>query len=214
MTNATISLPIPSSRRISTKQSIAHAFRFPDKYTFQDAEGTDLGRLVDGYGYSANGYNSKLFAICHEYGYCHLVHCDNESEAWETSVDESSTIAEDEVIEAYGFYLMQAKSCFSPDCGEPWYVLCDTNFHENDIGEVVSESVLKCTGDRLTIGVAFSSKEDAITFCLEFIRERELDLVEGCEYQSNDSGTGIVNTGHYGHMREVAWSDLVVTRKA
>ena len=232
MANTTISLPIPAFRRLSTKQSIAHAFRFPGKYTFQDSQGNNLGKLVDDYGYSPGGHNAKLWAIGHEYGFCHLVHCDNECEAWEAHIDESATIAPDELPEAYGFYLMQAKTWSAPDNGEPWYVLCDGNFHEDSIGQIVSEKVLKCTGDRRCIGeyvetdeyidgqgfyrfnAAFATKGEALAFCLKFIQESELEVIEGYEYQSNSSGTGIVNSGYYGHMQEIDWNGLVVTRKA
>jgi hypothetical protein len=39
------------------------------------------------------------------------------------------------------------------------------------------------------------------------------ELIEGYEYQSNASGTGIVDVGHYAWMREVEASDITFARK-
>lgn len=208
----------PKSRVKSKRASIAYAFKNPDKFNFgyhdkHRHEFVNCGKLIDDYGYSANTkHNAKLWTFGNEYGYCHLVHCQDECDGHSAHLDESPTIAQNELHEAFGFYTMQAKLWHKTDNGEPWYLLCDTNFHK-DIGEMVSESVLKCNGDRRTIGGAFDNEDDAIKFALEFIKENELDLIEGYEYQSNVSNTGIVNTGYNSHMLEIKWIDLVILPK-
>ena len=149
--------------------------------------------------YHEDDSNGECYVFRNTFGVECIVCANGESAAWETMVDESKPIDQDELHEAYGLYLMQAKSCFAPDNGEDWYVLLNTNFH--DKGSIVSESTLKCNGDRLTTGHVFATKQDAIEHALEFIQENELDLIEGYEYQSNSTGTGIVSIDHNTQMR-------------
>jgi hypothetical protein len=171
--------------------------------------------------YDDGSFYDQYFAYGHEFGTTHVIRCDNESDAYYIAIDESPTIEWEEIPEAYGFYFMQAKSCFAPDNGEPWHILCDTNFHgrdsqwlDNHKARMVSESVLKCTGDRLCIGEPFATKKEAIEFALEFIREHELDLIEGYQYQSNSTGTGIVDEGHYCWLREANADEIVAFKQA
>lgn len=164
--------------------------------------------------YDDGSFYDKYFAYGHEFGTSMVIRTDDESTAYEIALDESATVEHDELPEAYGFYLMQAKSCFAPDNGEPWYVLCDRNFHDDPIGHMVSEKVLKCTGDRLCTGDSFESKSDAIEFALDFIREHGLDLIEGYQYQSNSTGTGIVNECHYCWIREADADEIAAFKQA
>lgn len=202
------------------KPSMVWAFGHADNYRFgiwrtEYYQFQELGKLVDDYGYSApNGCeNAELWAFGHEYGYSHLVHCQHEGDGYDAHIDESPTIDENEVHEAYGLYLMQACQWNERESNAPWYVLLNTNFHKG-IGTIVLADVLKCTGDRETIGGCFDTKEAAIEFALEYARENEFELIEGYEYQFNSSGTGIVNTGHYGHYRQVSWNELMILPKS
>lgn len=159
--------------------------------------------------YDDGSFYSAYFAYGHEFGTSLVIRTNNESNAYEIAIDESRTIEPDEVPEAYGFYFMQAKSCFAPDKGEPWYICSDTEF-----GQMVSEAVLKCTGDRKCIGDTFATREDALQFALEFIQEHECELIEGYQYQSNSSGTGIVNVGHYEWLRAANDEEIAAFKQA
>jgi hypothetical protein len=199
------------------KPSMVWAFSHPDNYRFgtwrdEHCQFQELGKLIDDYGYSApNGCrNAQLWAYGHEYGYSHLVHCQNEGNGYSAHIDESPTIDENEVHEGYGLYLMQACHWNELESTAPWYILSDVAGH----GETVSAEVLKCTGDRQAIGGSFDTKEAAIEFASEYARDNEFELIEGYEYQSNASGTGIVNTGHYGHYRQVQWNELMILPKS
>lgn len=178
----------------------------PGSLTFQFFHKKADGSKGEPIPYHEDDSDGKLYAFGHEFGIERIVCANGDCAAHEVYVDESRTIEEDEVHEAYGLYLMQAKSYFAPDKGESWYVLMNTNFH--DKGVMVSESVLVCNGDRLTTGQAFPAKEEALTHAVEYIEENELELIEGYEYQSNFTGTGIVNVGHYQWMREITPAEL------
>jgi hypothetical protein len=199
--------------------SSAHAFANPDKYEFgimrEYSYGKDFDKckLIDDYGYSVGGHNAKLFVVSHEFGASAVIHAQHDSEAWDAYIDEEKTIDTSELHEAYGFYLMQACKCFEQNLTAPWYVLCDRSFHDDSIGEIVSEAVLKCTGDRLTVGGAFTTKEHAQQFALEFACENECAVIEGYKQQSNSSGTGIVNVGHYTRIEPLPWNKLVIRHK-
>jgi hypothetical protein len=176
--------------------------------------------------YDDGSFYDQYFAYGHEFGTSLVIRCDNESDAYDIAIDESPTIEPDEIPEAYGFYFMQAKHWSAPDNGEPWYICSDNDDH----GEMVSESVLKCTGDRRCIwdqngdyveidGLRkcfpeFPTKEAAIAFAMDYIRKHELDLIEGYQYQSNSSGTGIVNTGHYEWLREADADEIAAFKQA
>lgn len=154
--------------------------------------------------YNDNG--STFFAYGHEFGVSQIILCDSEQSAYDIAIDKSPTIEPDQVIEAYGFYLMQACRYNDQQAKKtaPFYVVSD---HDNH-GELTSESILFCTGDRLTIGGAFDDKESAIEYALEYISENEVYLIEGYQHQSNASGTGIVNVGHYEWLREATDSEI------
>lgn len=160
--------------------------------------------------YDDGSFHDQFFAYGHEFGTVLVIRTDDESTAYDIAIDESATISPDEVHEAYGFYLMQAKSCFAPDNGEKWYICSDVKNH----GSTVSEDILKCRGDRKCIGDAFDTREDAIAYALQYIQENELDLIEGYQYQSNFTGTGIVNTGHYEWIREANADEIAAFKQA
>jgi hypothetical protein len=160
--------------------------------------------------YDDGSFYDQFFAYGHEFGTMLVIRTNDESTAYDIAIDESPTIAPDEVPEAYGFYLMQAKSCFAPDNGEKWYVCSDVDNH----GKTVSETILKCTGDRQCIGDAFDTREAAIAYALQYIGANELDLIEGYQYQSNSTGTGIVNVGHYEWIRVANDEEIAAFKQA
>lgn len=162
------------------------SFRFFHKQ-YDGSKGTPIA-------YHEEDADGQCYIFRDAYGIECIVCANGESDAWEVMVDEACTVSPDEVHEAYGLYLMQAKSCFAPDNGEPWFVLLDND--PKGIGSIVSETTLKCSGDRITTGMVFTTKQDALTHAMEFIQENELELIEGYEYQSNSTGTGIVSIDH------------------
>ena len=176
--------------------------------------------------YDDGSFRDQYWVYGNECGTSLVIRCDGECSAYDIAIDESPTIEPDEIPEAYGFYFMQAKSCFAPDNGEPWYILCDTNFHGKEIGEIVSESVLKCTGDRRCLGdyveidgfwkffLEFPTKEAAIASAMDYINKHPLELIEGYQYQSNSSETGIVNVGHYEWLREANADEIAAFKQA
>lgn len=95
--------------------------------------------------------------------------------AYEICQDEIMTrVSQDEVIEAYGFYVLQSKMLedLSYDPGPLAHVAM------RDCGEYLAE---------------FNTRDEAEKYCLDTIQREECDLVEGYEYQPNATGTGIVS---------------------
>jgi hypothetical protein len=178
--------------------------------------------------YDDRSFYDQYFAYGHEFGTTHVIRCDGESSAYEIAIDESPTIEPDEVPEAYGFYFRQAKHWSAPDNGEPWYICSDNEKH----GQIISASVLKCNGDRRCLGdwveveehrpidgfwrfiPQFPTKKAAIAFAMDYIRMHGLELIEGYQYQSNSSGTGIVNTGHYEWLRKADADEIAAFKQA
>lgn len=149
---------------------------------------------------------SIFYAYGNEFGLSQIILCDSEQSAYEIAIDESPTIEPADVIKAYGFYLMQACR-YNDHEGKktaPFYVLSDHDEH----GESTSESVLFCTGDRLTIGGSFDDEQSAIDYAMSYIAEHEIDLIEGYQYQSNASDTGIVSVSYYEWLREATDSEI------
>ena len=126
-----------------------------------------------------------LFVYGQEYGPTLLIRAHGESNAYEIAIDESRTIEDDDVIEAYGFYTTENKGV---------QYLCSD--HE-EIG--ISTDLPWCNGARLLVGT-FLTVKDVLEHVGELVERYELALVEGYQYQSNASGTGIVCTGHYEWM--------------
>jgi len=151
----------------------------------------------DGYG--------EWHLIGQEFGPTLLVLAKGQSSAFDIWLDESPTIDSDDLPEAYGFYLMQACKWSDRQSTAPWYVCSD------DHGKPTSESVLVCNGDRNTIGGPFQTAEAARAYCMEYVAENELSLVEGYDYQSNSSGTGIVNVGDSVWQERIDPADITLT---
>jgi hypothetical protein len=151
-------------------------------------------KFHDDYGLSC-GSNGEFFVAGHEFGACVLIHASSFDSAWETWIDESETIPESEVAEAYGV----------PDSDEikAWQELnpFPGAFSESygawrDSKDAEEKRILKSWGDAAQAG------------------EREYpEVIEGYECQSNASGTGIVDVGHYAWMNEADLSKVEIVRK-
>jgi hypothetical protein len=149
---------------------------------------------------SQNGCEIKVYDDCgsalwvygQEFGPTMVISASSWEAAYGIAVDESGTIEHDDLPEAYGFYIMQACKWSETDSKAPYYICCE----HDEYGGLTSERILHCNGDRRTIGGPFDDRESAIAYCLEFVSENEIDLVEGYRYQDNSTDTGIVNVGH------------------
>ena len=138
----------------------------------------------------------NLYLYGQEFGPTLLIQADSESSAYGIAIDESKTIEPDDLVEAYGFYLMQACHWNEKTSNARWYVLSDHEEH----GDTVSAETLVCEGDRRSIG-NYETKAQAVSACAAYVGENEIDLVEGYQYQDNATDTGIVNVGHYEWLR-------------
>jgi len=104
-----------------------------------------------------------------------LIRARSFEKAWEIWVDESETIPESEIPEAYGF--------------DGWD--SDGEKSETEYSPETAEERFKAAVKKAEAG-----KRDYP------------ELVEGYEYQSNSSGTGIVSVSHYVWLRELVREDL------
>lgn len=149
----------------------------------------------------------KLFAYCNEHGIVRIIRADSWESAYSIAIDESPTIEPSEIIDAHGFYLMQACKWNANQLDRlnvPFYIISDHDEH----GELTSAETLVCEGDRRTIGGPFETKEGANEFALGYIGKHEINLIEGYQYQDNGSDTGIVATGHNEQLSEVTVEQL------
>jgi hypothetical protein len=142
--------------------------------------------FIDDYGLSC-GTNSEFFAIGHEFGASHLVHASDYESAWEVWLDEQDTIPESEVAEAYGLHDEFRVEYQKTDPAPAW--------HEREAYD------------------AWKARFDAA--CLVELRREgaEHELIEGYEYQSNASGTGIVDVGHYSWCNEADLTQVTITKR-
>jgi len=159
----------------------------PSKFTLT-VDGHEV-KFQDEYGLSC-GSNGEFFVAGHEFGASVLIHADSFESAWEAWIDECETIPESELPEAYGV----------PDSDE-MHMWRKSNGHlRNEEWSKAYDAecarILRAWGDAADAG------------------EREYpELIEGYEMQSNCSGTGIVDVGHYAWMNEADLSKVEVTRK-
>ena len=148
--------------------------------------------------YDDGGENHYL--VGHEFGSIMVIRADSLESAWEIFIDESPTIERDELPNAFGFYIMRS----NPETNA--YYICSDH---DDHGELTSEKILVCNGDRRTIGKPFQTESAAIDFCMEYVTEHEIDLAEGYEYQSNSTDTGIVNIGHHTTIKQIGCKGII-----
>lgn len=146
-------------------------------------DGDDTERAIKVYDDGSPGWDGwRWFVLGHEYGPTMLVRAQNESSAYEIWVDESATIDAGDVHEAYGAFdkLLDAM---------------ESRGHEDDCA--LRE---------------FCGRWDEWYFEMSTSAGNLADvwdswpLLEGYEYQSNSSGTGIVDVGHYAWMKPLEGS--------
>lgn len=145
---------------------------------------------------------SRFYVAGHEFGPTHLIHVeayhgDGYQSAWEEWIDESPTIEEDELVEAYGLdgesFIDQAHAKArgdNPPYGTPGWDEAMKKIRGH------AKLLLKQAGDRAQEGLG-----------------EYPDLIEGYEHQSNSSGTGVVSVGHYAWMNEADLEDVEIVRK-
>ena len=168
-----------------------------DEFVFSVCEDDAARDPVDVKFYDESGLSSSpdSFFICgFEFGPQYLIHAHSFEDAWGAWVDESQTIPEDELIEAYGITDDYREEFEKTDpCPNHWEPTWDA-WHVRFKAACVAR--LKELGDKATA------------------QQGEYpELVEGYEYQSNSSGTGIVDMGHYAWMREIHASHVSFRRK-
>ncbi len=138
------------------------------------------------------GNDCDRFFVCgFEFGPQRLIHARSYEAAWEAWVDESETIPESELVEAYGIvddYRAEFDALPSPE-GESTAAWCERFY----------------AWCRIKLEELDEAARDG--------RGEFPELIEGYEYQSNASGTGIVSMGHYAWMNEIDASDIEVVRK-
>lgn len=148
-------------------------------------------KFQDDYGLGGRDVAS-FFLAGFENGPQMLIHARSFEAAWEAWIDELPTIPESEIPEAYGMCDEFRDEYEKTDPCPPFrggavgegYDAWQARFHAAAIKEL-------------------REREDA---------GEEVRLEEGYEYQSNASGTGIVDVGHYAWMNEIDASDIVVRR--
>ena len=142
--------------------------------------------FIDDYGLSC-GTNGEFFVIGHEFGASHLVHARGFESAWEAWLDEQETIPESELPEAYGLEDDFRREYQEKDSAPQW--------HEKEAY------------------AAWRARFDAA--CVAELRREgaEHELIEGYEYQSNFTGTGIVDVGHYTWCNEADLDKVEITKK-
>jgi len=151
--------------------------------------------FLDEYGLSC-GDNAHFFVAGNEFGATTLIHSSHFENAWGAWIDSCPTIEESELPEAYGVpdspeikAWKESHPSPPPYSSDGWRPWCDAMRAEE-------KRIFKAWSDDMHAG----------------LREYP-ELSEGYEYQSNASGTGIVNVGHYSWMREADLDEVKVTRK-
>ena len=133
-------------------------------------------------------YGDNHFTFADELGLRFVIGCNDWHEAYDIAIDNLPALSDDEdIIRAYGFYIMQACDWKDKDSDADFFILSDHDDH----GIIISADVLHCVGNRRTIGM-FLHKKHAIEYCLEYIAINEIELTDGYQYQSNATDSGIV----------------------
>ena len=142
-------------------------------------------------GLSASG-NESWFIAGFEFGPQVLIHSRSYGDAWEAWVDESKTIPEEELPEAYGIDETPEMAAWKESHPAPQY---------GGAGSAWDEWVKAKNAEAMRILQQWDEDARART------REDYPELVEGYEMQSNCTGTGIVDMGHYAWMNkaDLAW---------
>ena len=186
----------PLSHKEETMTTLADVIEFiDDPSAFQlEHNGHEIA-FQDDHGLSC-GSNGEFFLAGHEFGATVLIHARGYESAWEAWIDEQETIPESELPEAYGVPDSDEIDAWkeanpAPHYGgSEWKAWCEA-MHAEEV------RILRAWGDAAQA------------------EERDYpELIEGYEMQSNCSGTGIVDVGHYSWMNEADLSEITLVRKA
>lgn len=172
---------------VATLQTILGWIEDPSEYEIR-VDGHKV-EFIDDYGLSC-GSNGSFWIAGHEFGPTVLVHADSFDSAWGAWIDECPTIPKDELPDAYGVSDSEEMASWqetnpAPPWGSPEYSGWIDRKHDAE------KAILAAWGES----------------------DDPPDLIEGYEYQSNASGTGIVDVGHYSWMREADLSEVVIFPK-
>jgi hypothetical protein len=139
--------------------------------------------------YDDYGDGGDWFLFGYEYGSTRLIRSRDECDAYSVFIDLEPVVPFDEIHEAFGSFDKLLEHMLSKG-------------YENDYQ-------LRCFCNRWC--------KFYFQACTKNINETgswdDWPLIEGYEYQSNSTGSGIVNVGYYLWMREVPPSQIVVYRK-
>jgi hypothetical protein len=152
-------------------------------------------KFIDDYGLSC-GSNSMFFLAGFEFGATHLIHASSWEAAYEAFIDETEPIPVSELAEAYGVPDSPEMEAWKETHPAPPYYQQEQWKAWCEALDLEEKRVFKQWGD----------DADAR------LREHP-DLIEGYQYQSNSTGTGIVELGHYFWQREDDLSQITIQRK-
>lgn len=139
--------------------------------------------------------NDQFFIAGDESGPWILIHARSFEDAWEAWIDERPTIPESELPEAYGVPDSPEIEVWKDANPSPHYVSPEWKTWRDAL-HTEELRILKAWGE------AADGDERPYP-----------ELIEGYEMQSNISGTGIVDVGHYSWMREADLSEITLVRK-
>jgi hypothetical protein len=151
----------------------------------------DEVKFQDEYGLSC-GSNGEFFVAGYEWGPSVLIHARSFESAWDAWINECETIPESELPEAYGVDDMPEMAAWK-----------EVNPYPRHCG----------AGPEFQAWVERKNAE-----AMRILQARDAageypELIEGYEMQSNCSGTGIVDVGHYAWMNEADLAKVEVSRK-
>lgn len=161
--------------------------------SLEDYETIVSAKMWRGYGWHElpiydDGYG-PLWIAGQEFGPTMLIRAQSFQDAWEIWIDESPTIPEEDLPEAYGLRSQAEMDAISA-CVDG----SSTKNQRETVREIIERD--ECTWN----GRTPETPDEVDEFPL---------LIEGYEYQSNATGTGIVDVGHYAWLREIEESDVL-----
>lgn len=153
-------------------------------------------KLIDDYGLSC-GSNGQFFLAGAEFGATHLIHASSFGAAWGAWIDESPTIDQDEVFEAYGIDDCKEMAAWKDTHPAPMTMFDHSEWEAWIAGK---------KAEALRILAQWDADAG------QGLRQDYPELIEGYEMQDNSSETGIVDVG-YSWMREDDLSLITIARK-
>lgn len=133
----------------------------------------------------------QLYLAGMEYGAMHLIRATSWESAYEAWVDELPPVPDDEIHEAYGLNSAEELAA----------IVAVIEDSATDAQRRTVQAILDSNRYMEWNGNKPESVDDVIEYPLP---------IEGYRYQSNATGTGIVNVGHYEWLRKVNPDDVIV----